>query len=131
MITWTSSLETGHAVVDYDHKRLVEQLNQLSEALQRGEGQDRIAQMIEFLQRYAREHFAREELYMERVGCPAFRENCRAHSQFLTQVEDWINRLKATDAHAPLAIEIHREACAWFKAHVGGVDCKLRGCPAS
>jgi len=131
MITWTSSLETGHAVVDYDHKRLVEQLNQLSEAIQRGEGQERIAKMIEFLRRYAREHFAREELYMQRVGCPAIRENCHAHSKFITLLDDWINRLRTTPARTSLVNEIHDEACAWFTAHVVGVDCKLRRCATS
>ena len=131
MINWNSTLETGHAMVDNDHKQLVEQLNQLSDALARGEGKERITGMIVFLNSYAREHFAREEKHMQQVGCPAFGENCRAHAQFLTKLAGWLERLKSTGASTSLVLEIHREACAWIKAHIVGVDCKLRGCRAA
>ena len=131
MITWNSNLETGHASVDNDHKQLVEQLNQLSDALSRGEGKDRILGMIVFLNSYARDHFAREETHMQRVGCPAFAENCRAHAQFVAKLDGWVARLKSAGASTSLVLEIHREACAWIKAHIVGVDCKLRGCRAA
>jgi len=128
MIQWNHSLETGHAMVDNDHKQLVEQLNQLSDALTRGEGKECIMGMIVFLNSYAREHFAREETHMQRIGCPVLGENCRAHAQFLTKLSGWLERLKATGASTPLVLEIHREACAWITSHIVGVDCKLRGC---
>ncbi len=60
MITWNSSLETGHATVDNDHKQLVAQLNALSEALTRGEGREHLLGMLTFLNSYAQGHFARE-----------------------------------------------------------------------
>jgi len=131
MIPWNNTLETGHAVVDNDHKQLVEQLNQLSEALMNGAGKDRITDMIVFLNSYAREHFAREETHMQRVKCPAYAENCRAHAQFAAKLDGWVARLQSSGATTALVIEIHREACAWIKSHIVGIDCKLRGCRAT
>ncbi|HVS51741.1 MAG TPA: hemerythrin family protein [Opitutaceae bacterium] len=128
MIQWSSSLETGHAMVDNDHKRLIDQLNQLSEALQRGAGKEEITGMIVFLNSYAREHFAREETHMQRIGCPVLNENCRAHALFLSKLSGWIERLRSAGASTSLVLEVHRESCAWIKSHIVGIDCKLRGC---
>jgi hemerythrin len=128
MITWSDKLETGHAMVDNDHKQLIGQLNTLSDSLRKGEGNDRLIEMIVFLNHYAREHFAREEEHMQRVGCPAYAENCRAHDQFVAKLEAWITRLKSAGASTTLLLEVHREACAWIQNHIVGVDCKLRGC---
>jgi hemerythrin len=128
MITWGPKFETGHAIVDNDHKSLVAQLNALSEALHRGEGKDRLTEMIVFLNSYARDHFAREEDHMKKVLCPAYEENCQAHDQFVLKLDNWVKRLNATGASTSLVLEVHREACAWIQNHMAGVDCKLRGC---
>lgn len=128
MITWTSQLETGTAFVDADHKQLIAQLNALHDALQRGEGKDRLVEMIVFLNRYAREHFAREEEHMQQVGCAAYADNCRAHDAFVVKLERWITQLKTAGSSTTLLLEVHREACAWIQGHIVGIDCKLRGC---
>ncbi|HVU25463.1 MAG TPA: hemerythrin family protein [Opitutus sp.] len=131
MISWTPALETGHPVVDQDHKQLVAQLNALSDALAQGEGKERIVQMITFLGSYAHDHFAREETHMQRVGCPAYAENCRAHAQFEARLGEWLKRLATAGASTSLVLDVHREASAWIKAHIVGIDCKLRGCRAA
>lgn len=130
MISWNTSLETGHAMVDNDHKQLIAQLNALSDALHRGEGRDQITGMIVFLNSYAREHFAREEAHMQRVGCSAFEENRRAHGQFVAKLDGWVEKLRAAGASTSLVLEVHREASAWIRNHIIGCDCKLRGCRA-
>jgi hemerythrin len=128
MITWTPTLETGHPIVDNDHKQLVNQLNALSDALHRGEGQDQIMGMIVFLNSYARDHFAREEAHMDRVRCPSAAENRKAHAQFVAKLDGWVVRLRAAGATTSLVLEVHREASAWIRNHILACDCKLRGC---
>ena len=130
MITWSASLETGHSVVDRDHKQLVAQLNALSDALTRGEGKDQITGMLVFLSSYAREHFSREEAHMQMVGCSAYEENCRAHDQFMTRLDGWIQKLRTAGASTSLVLEVHRDASAWLRGHIMACDCKLRGCAA-
>lgn len=131
MINWTPALETGHPIVDNDHKRLIAQLNALSDAMHRGEAKERISEMILFLGTYARDHFAREEAHMQRIGCPAYNENCHAHDQFISKLEGWVSRMQSQGASTSLVLEVHREASAWIQAHIVGVDCKLRGCRAA
>lgn len=131
MINWSPALETGHAFVDNDHKNLISQLNALSEAMHRGEAKERINDMILFLSKYARDHFAREEAHMQRIGCPAYAENCRAHDQFVAKLETWIAKMQQAGASTSLVLDVHREASAWIQSHIVGIDCKLRGCRAA
>lgn len=128
MIQWTSALETGHAVVDNDHKQLIAQLNALQDALHRGEGKERVVEMIEFLAAYVQQHFDREEAHMKRVDCPAYHENCRAHDEFIAKFDDWVSRLRSAGSSTALVLDVHRETSAWIRSHIIGVDCKLRGC---
>ncbi len=128
MIAWSPALETGHPIVDNDHKQLIAQLNALSDALHQGAGKESLVEMIVFLNRYARDHFAREEAHMQRIGCPAYQENCRSHDQFVAKLEGWVARLNSGGASTSLVLEVYREASGWIQSHIVGVDCKLRGC---
>ncbi|MDX2112013.1 MAG: hemerythrin family protein [Verrucomicrobiota bacterium] len=127
MITWNSSLETGHLMVDNDHKRLIDALNQLEVALKGGQGKDSIPQMIQFLNTYTRDHFKREEEHMRRINCPAYTENCREHAAFKAKLDAWVIKLQA-GASTTLVLELHREVVQWIKGHIVNTDCKLRAC---
>ena len=82
MLTWKPEFDTGVAEVDHDHKRLVEGLNKLGELIASGKGSESIPAVLDFLERYANEHFAREETCMHRMQCPTAAANLAAHAQF-------------------------------------------------
>jgi hemerythrin-like metal-binding protein len=127
MIPWTPALETGHPVIDDDHKKLIASLNELDAALQKGAGKEQVVPLITFLNRYTREHFLREEAHMARVQCPAATANIKAHRDFVAKLDDWVTRLN-TGPSLMLVLEVHRETSNWIRAHILSVDCKLRGC---
>jgi len=128
MITWNSTLETGNAVVDNDHKILISQINALGDALKAGTAKDQLAQMIAFLNKYVREHFAREEGIMKAVKCPSTGQNCLAHRALAAKLDGWVARLNSGGATTSLVLEIFNESTAWLKQHIVGVDCQLRKC---
>ena len=128
MIQWTDSLATGHPIVDNDHKQLISTLNELEVALQKGTAKEQIAQMISFLNQYAREHFAREESHMARVKCPSYHENCQAHREFTSRLDVWVSRLQQQGANTSLVLEVFRETSGWIRAHIMRIDCQLRTC---
>ena len=127
MISWTPALETGHPVIDDDHKKLIASLNELDAALQRGAGKEQVVPLIAFLNHYAREHFAREEAHMARVQCPSAAVNARAHKDFVAKLDGWLAKLQAGPSLS-LVLDVHRETSQWIRAHILSVDCKLRGC---
>lgn len=118
---------TGHAVVDADHKQLIDSLNQLEDALREGAGKEHIAGLLDFLNRYTREHFAREEAHMKQVACPSYAENCREHALLISRLDGWLTRLEQGSSIS-LVLEVHREIASWIRGHILKTDCKLRGC---
>jgi len=128
MIIWNSSLETGNPVVDNDHKALIAQINSLEEALKLGTAKEQLAQMIGFLNKYVRAHFAREEAIMQTVKCPSSGQNCTAHRALISKLDGWVDRLNTAGATTSLVLEIYRESAAWLRQHIVSVDCQLRGC---
>lgn len=127
MIVWSTEFETGHKAIDDEHRKLVEGLNNLENALKTGAGRAEISNMIFFLDAYARQHFKHEEGHMKKTGCPAFADNCREHQAFLMRLGGWLQQLKNQPTTA-LVLEVHRETSAWIRNHMLKVDCKLRGC---
>ncbi len=127
MIPWTTALETGHPVIDDDHRKLIASLNELDAALQKGAGKDMIVPLIGFLNRYTREHFAREEAHMARVQCPAATANIKSHRDFAAKLDGWLAKLQSGPSLS-LVLEVHRETSQWIRGHILSVDCKLRGC---
>ncbi len=126
MITWSSRLETGNTVVDNDHKALINQINALDDALKKGTAKEQIAPMIGFLNKYVREHFAREEGIMRAVKCPASGQNCLAHQALVQKLDGWVARLNTGGATTSLVLEIYRESSAWLQQHIVSIDCQLR-----
>ena len=117
-------------MVDHDHMKLVNSLNELDAALREGVGKDQVVAMVAFLSTYTREHFAREEAHMVKVGCPAAAENMRAHAEFVAKLDRWLVQLQSGPSLA-LVLTVHRETSQWIRAHIMKVDCQLRGCRAA
>lgn len=128
MVVWNSSFETGHTVIDSDHRILINQVNALGEALKAGTAKDQLAYMITFLNKYTREHFAREEEIMQEVKCPTTGRNCTAHRALAAKLDGWVARLNAGGPSTSLVLEIYKESSVWLRSHIVGIDSHLKRC---
>ncbi len=75
-------METGITAIDDDHRQLVRHINELGQAMRRGEGRTRIGELLGFLREDADKHFAAEEKLMEDAGFPGVQEHRARHEQF-------------------------------------------------
>jgi len=128
MIIWKAEFETGVAEVDTDHKRLVDGLNKLEELLATGQGSEHINSVLDFLGRYADQHFTREEACMHRYQCPMAAANKAAHAQFRDTFTRAREKLAKTNSGALVARQVHGELVAWLSNHILKIDTSLRGC---
>lgn len=129
MLTWKPEFDTGVAEVDHDHKRLVEGLNKLEELLSTGKGSESITAVLAFLERYANEHFAREETCMHRMRCPTEAANLVAHAQFRQTFAKAKEKLQNPASGALVARQVHTELVNWITNHIMKIDMGLRRCP--
>lgn len=81
-IEWDSSLETGVAEVDADHRTLVRLVNELDAMLSQGIDPARCGEVIDSLIDYAENHFTREEEMLDRLGYPYVAEHAESHVGF-------------------------------------------------
>ncbi len=128
MIEWSSQYETGVPEVDAAHQRLVEGLNRLELLLQQGQASRQVTDLLDFLERYAGQHFAQEEACMHRLRCPTAAANVAAHQQFRDTFAKARERLANPAAGALVARQIHGELCAWITNHILKIDTGLRSC---
>ena len=131
MIVWNPEFATGVPEVDHDHQVLIDNLNRLETALQQRAGAEHINGMVAFLERYAQQHFAREESCMSRLHCPAAAVNKVAHQKFIQTCIAARAQLEAPAAGSGVAIRIHSEMCAWIRDHILKIDLNLRKCVKS
>ncbi len=125
---WNEKLETHHPNIDADHCELFRMLESFKAAVEGGAGREQIVELIIILQRYALEHFTREEAYMERIQCPTLKANCAAHRDFEQKLEHWLVILTMAGSPVSVMMDVHREAFDWIENHILRVDCGLRHC---
>lgn len=130
MIIWSAEYNTGISMIDEDHRRLIDSLNQLENALSNGTGSKQVPALLDFLESYASQHFAREEACMTRHACPTAAANKAAHQEFIVKFGNARSRLQnSTSAGALVAVQVHRELCDWIVRHILSVDSAIKRCP--
>lgn len=67
---WSKDLETGNAMIDSQHKELIEAINALLAACATGKGRAEVAKTTKFLYDYTSKHFGDEEALQLRYKYP-------------------------------------------------------------
>lgn len=128
MLVWSEQFETGVEEVDTDHQRLVKALNHLEELLQRGAASKAVFDLLDFLGRYADQHFKREEACMHRLNCPTAAANVAAHQQFMVTFAKAREKLNDPTTGPLVVRQVHRQLCDWVTNHILRTDMGLRSC---
>lgn len=130
---WTSDLNTGIQVIDNQHQRIVEYINQLHDAIS-NHSRDEVGQVLEQMVEYTLSHFAFEEDLQEEAGYPFVHAHKKVHGlftkklaefqqrfelgedisrQLLTLLRTWlINHIKRDDADYADAVKVFMETSA-------------------
>lgn len=72
---------TGHRAIDVQHKYLIDIINRLAEAIEKGQAAMAVKTILNLLNYYT--DFEREELCMDRHNCPAAATNKRARGHLI------------------------------------------------
>ena len=86
-LDWNENLQVGISEMDCEHKRLVALVNQLDDALQAGDTQQRLIQAFDDLVVYTRNHFASEDRFLQSTGCRDMSQRRQDHEDFLQKVQ--------------------------------------------
>ncbi len=123
-ITWDQTLELGNAMMDAEHRQLVELVNQLAKAIINRVSADAYEALLNDLLRHAQEHFADEERLMTEHRYP-FADEHRAEHQRL--IKDFKEHRTKFGGNGELSISLLYFFDQWLTRHILGSDRDLAG----
>ena len=85
-IAWNDRLIIGVPVIDQDHKRLIGMLNELYDAIARGDGQSLVGDLLTRLEFYTQDHFQREEALFAPTPYPHAAKHRRQHAWMQSKI---------------------------------------------
>jgi hemerythrin len=116
---WTSNLNTGIAVIDKQHKVIVDYINELDEVISGGGNRDRVAMVIHSLVGYTTSHFDFEESMQEEAGYPFLKMHKKLHDRFVKRVNEFHGRF---DLGEDISEELHNLMFNWLYVHINSED---------
>ena len=120
-LEWKDEYSVGIEVIDNDHRKLLNLINQFQTAVFYRTGRDFEEQAFNELVDYTRTHFKREEDLMEKHGYPDFEAHREEHRKMIAQVELWLEKYQSSDREMSLkeAVVHLRD---WLINHINGTD---------
>jgi hemerythrin len=122
---WNSSLETGHELIDNQHKQLVVAVNRLLDACRSGRGAAEVAATMDFLTGYTIKHFSDDEKLQEQYDYPDYLVHKRLHDDFKVVVGDLTKRLINEGPTDEIIDEVSASIGDWLVNHIKGDDFRM------
>jgi hemerythrin len=113
-------LVTGHAEVDAQHLRILEELERI-----RAAGPSSIAVLVAFLRQHMRSHFAYEELLMDHMDYPYAELHKAEHREYASTVARLQERFDRNRATPEKLAAIVAAVDGWLAEHVTRADQRL------
>lgn len=115
---WTPDLDTGISVIDTQHKRIVDYINELYDASESGSAQQ-VQSVIEGLVDYTVTHFNFEEQLQEKANYPFLKAHQRVHEIFMRRIAAFRERATAGENVIPELLSMLK---VWLSSHIKGDD---------
>lgn len=117
-IVWESKLDTGIDVIDAQHRRIVDYINDL-EAAKAKLDKRLVNDVIEQLIDYTQSHFGFEEEMLEEAGYKFLKPHKKVHELFIRRVSDFTLRAARGE---DIANELHSMLSKWLLNHIANED---------
>ena len=113
-IQWNKDLETGIELIDDQHKRIVEYINDLRTAQNKGD-RNAVAKTLDDVIDYTQSHFGFEEVLMSDAEYPLLNAHKKVHELFIRRVSDLSLRFKNGEN---IVEELHGVLARWLINHI-------------
>lgn len=125
MYTWVKDLETGNAMIDTQHKQLIQAINNLLEACAKGQGRTQIDETLKFLDNYILSHFQDEEALQRKYQYPDYINHKQYHEGFKKTVKEIVEEYKKGGATIILVGKVNKSIAEWLINHIKKEDKKV------
>jgi hemerythrin len=113
---WSEAMSVGVPELDADHRKLIDLLSEVGRCVELNHA-DMTHEILLALFTYVKEHFAREERYMNDIGFPGLAAHQALHDLL---EQDIIEALEDQDVAGDpdLALRVHSFLIHWLTRHI-------------
>ena len=122
LIAWNDSYSVKVKKFDDQHKKLVDMLNELHDAMKVGKGKDVLGKVLDRLIQYTATHFAEEEKVMKQHNFTDYERHKIEHNKLVAQVLDVQKQFNS--GNATLTTAVLGFLKDWLQKHIQGEDMK-------
>ncbi len=122
LIDWKPEFSVGVTEFDNQHKKLIDLINKLHDAMRVGEGKKILSDILAELVDYTKVHFANEEKYFGQYGYSDINSHKLEHEKLTRQVIEF--QRDYNDGKTSITIDVMNFLRTWLVEHIGGVDKK-------
>ena len=117
---WINDYQHGIIWQDYQHKQLVDKMNELLDSIISGHDKEAFFEMVRFIKEYSKNHFKTEELYMKNWEYPKFKEHSKEHRDFIIDFNEHISKCIYQEKES--SGELINKLTLWFFNHTQTTD---------
>ena len=116
LITWTDNFSIDKGLIDTQHQKLIELINDLYDAFLQGKANEHLSDIIKELATYTISHFKVEEDFFEKVNYPETEEHKKQHIDFVDKIVVFNTKLEAKEVS--LSYDIMNFLRDWLQKHI-------------
>lgn len=120
LIEWSDSLSVNVTTFDNEHRKLIDMINDLNDAMKNGKSNDVLGEIISRLIDYTGRHFKSEEQYFAQYGYPNADAHRKEHQELVKKVVDIQERFNS--GQMALSIEVMNFLRDWLRSHIKKSD---------
>ena len=122
-VEFDSSLVTGNAMIDEQHKELIGKIDKLLSCCEQNGGKIEAIKMLDYLAEYTDFHFGEEEKLQEEVSYPAIEEHKKQHADFKKAVEELHEMLVEEEGPTQAFVAaVNKNVVDWLFDHIKKMD---------
>jgi hemerythrin len=122
LLTWSSKYSVGVQSMDGQHTVLFGMLNDLHEAMMKGQAQKIAGELLRKLAKYTRDHFTAEEVMMASTGYAGLAQHRILHRDLIKQVDEFAARYARGETQ--LNVQLMNFLRDWLTNHIQKEDHK-------
>lgn len=126
MFQWDDRYSVGIQSIDNQHREIFVVLEKLVEAMKKGHASDVTNQIVVDLERYAVNHFQKEEYFFQRFNFPGSAMHINEHQNFIKKITALKSDLKS--GKITLTFDLLSFLKEWIDHHILVVDKQYSEC---
>ena len=119
-ITWKNEYSVGNEEIDSQHKKLIEMINELHEAMTQGKGNKMVGEIVLKMVDYSKVHFSAEEKMMQNFKYSGMADHIKEHQAFIAKAQEYEEQIKSGSFNVSISIATFLKD--WLTNHILKID---------